>query len=1109
MMFCKKCGDELVELGKKYVCRNEHCDYQELLSSQIWYRNLADNKQLWNEVILLESPSLIAQQYEMLHRLLSEGATYGALFKVKDLLEVILKFPSLILVSEMVEVEKDSSKHNEILSFMTSKPLSLGDWQQIAIKLINTNGLSKLIDILKDINKVFTKNNIVLWRNDRIGHGALLLDTEVEFQQDIESMIYLVAEHFHRCEDLYSSVRISLKNNYDSITLIGRDELCYVRIGDETLVAEVEGKETNLDPFVQFMDNNLYLFDSYYSNKLTASFLNYSFGYKKKQKHTKFTEFYNNIHKKKNITIAATSAENNIYMRSQADTINRLMSSEDLIEFKFLQEELKIAIEENEKGYLLLEMANGMGKTTFARTLDPFVYNTIRLKNVVCRTYYINDIYSHVPSIFVSKVSDILRQLNVDGDMLDGDIPNIDLEFSEPKEKVSELLNVLFSAHKKYNYAEKMILIVDGIDEIPASNGTTIFDVLPSSEMLGDGIYILITCRLEHQLSTFTRDKIALFPFKKRLSIERTEQRYQGVLEKFIDNQLKKKKLKSIPEDVRELISISEGSFISLNILTRVYLEDGMERVLTSSTNATAEKYFLELLSKMYGKEYFHEMLLITISLTFFVVPPNLKQLSRIFEEEISFKFLCFINELKPLLDIRRTGKGNMISIHRKELRELLEEKYESEIDEYMSELFGTIDFIIGNTQERPLDDDEVVYVVNALIALLNRNCDNFGWKFGERISPVFRLLSKHFQQGSAYNSEQQQQCYYLLYTHINLVVEALAKAHIQYNPDDYLFLMNTLCKLLINSNMFDIAVEKLEEGLAMLEEQGILVGHLSLSESYNSLATLYSKQGIKAKAEQYFMMATTERNQIKRDNLDIMVRALKSESFQMLNEANFYKNKNESEKALIVLRELGNKLSQFEELVGNGDLIVSEKINMLKTTCNILKRVNPKAALGLISNALGLLPSMYEQDEALARGTESDLLLNLGQVYRQLEQPLKAINCFDNAIKINKQVLQLGGTIVPEQMVSLYNSKGNVQYDERNYKQAILLYNQAIEQYEEFIAQGRQILPNLLFQLLCSRGNAYKEDGNLEAANLDYQRASKIKYDNELIAYTLQGKLK
>lgn len=97
----------------------------------------------------------------------------------------------------------------------------------------------------------------------------------------------------------------------------------------------------------------------------------------------------------------------------------------------------------------------------------------------------------------------------------------------------------------------------------------------------------------------------------------------------------------------------------------------------------------------------------------------------------------------------------------------------------------------------------------------------------------------------------------------------------------------------------------------------------------------------------------------------------------------------------------------------------------------------------------------------------------------------------------------------MPEEMVNLYNSKGNIQYDKKNYKQAIILYSQAIEHYEEFTAQGRQISSTLFFQILSNRRNAYQAEGKFERAESDFQRASEIKYDRELTAYTLQGKLK
>ena len=37
---CKKCQSKLIQIGNKYVCSNETCDFQELLTSKNWYESL-------------------------------------------------------------------------------------------------------------------------------------------------------------------------------------------------------------------------------------------------------------------------------------------------------------------------------------------------------------------------------------------------------------------------------------------------------------------------------------------------------------------------------------------------------------------------------------------------------------------------------------------------------------------------------------------------------------------------------------------------------------------------------------------------------------------------------------------------------------------------------------------------------------------------------------------------------------------------------------------------------------------------------------------------------------------------------------------------------------
>ncbi|WP_240421195.1 hypothetical protein [Paenibacillus periandrae] len=205
---CFKCNGSLFQLGSKLVCQNEQCDYVELASSKNWFEELGKDDNLWIQPIKEQTPYLIAIEYDKLHKLLVSGSTYGVQFQIKDMFEVLLKFPILILLSEVLESKKLKYEYQDVLTRLTGKPLSLGDWHQVALEIRKKSSTKNepIFEILRDISGIYEKYQIVNWRNERIGHGALKLDNSTDFQNDIRKMLYLISEHLTRCQTYYVEV---------------------------------------------------------------------------------------------------------------------------------------------------------------------------------------------------------------------------------------------------------------------------------------------------------------------------------------------------------------------------------------------------------------------------------------------------------------------------------------------------------------------------------------------------------------------------------------------------------------------------------------------------------------------------------------------------------------------------------------------------------------------------------------------------------------------------------------------------------------------------------------------------------------------------------------
>nr|WP_253944677.1 tetratricopeptide repeat protein [Paenibacillus sp. NEAU-GSW1] len=185
-------------------------------------------------------------------------------------------------------------------------------------------------------------------------------------------------------------------------------------------------------------------------------------------------------------------------------------------------------------------------------------------------------------------------------------------------------------------------------------------------------------------------------------------------------------------------------------------------------------------------------------------------------------------------------------------------------------------------------------------------------------------------------------------------------------------------------------------------------------------------------------------------------------------------------------------------------------KIDVFKAYGNTIKRTDPNKAFDYIQKAIDLFHKLDEYgDEKIDVGADiCDLLLNLGQVYRQLNQYDDAMECYDKAISIHEDQSRSGKTRNLEELMSLYNSRGNLERDRGRDEESIDFYSLALLQHKIAIKEGKHINNNLYRNVLLSRYDAYLKLGEKDKANMDLDLANQIPYDPELAAQMLKGKL-
>ena len=177
-----------------------------------WIQKLAEEDLYKAECVLRTDsiwPTPIAKSYNDLFSLMKRGEVYGSLLQIKDLYETVLKLPILAALICICGTSKDILLDDaKLLEKWISNTLSFGNWDALAIEIIkrNKNGQYNLPDFLvngmKMTGKLIRKKisdqypNVLYWRNNVIGHGALQFEDSKEYQDAIKGMLINLKDYF-------------------------------------------------------------------------------------------------------------------------------------------------------------------------------------------------------------------------------------------------------------------------------------------------------------------------------------------------------------------------------------------------------------------------------------------------------------------------------------------------------------------------------------------------------------------------------------------------------------------------------------------------------------------------------------------------------------------------------------------------------------------------------------------------------------------------------------------------------------------------------------------------------------------------------------------------
>lgn len=689
-------------------------------SNAKWCNEIASNTELWalNEADSL--PFFIKEEYFRLKGLFEQNQSYGAYLEIKDLLELVLKTPILFLISKLLYENRKSNlklddKVYDILKFLLNKgDLSLGDWWHVAKQLSKLELENKKypeLFILKNINDIYSQTffeyaNIVNWRNKAIGHGALMFDADERFRRSIRYLLIAIKEHIFKVSDLYEKIHLAF---YDEANRKLEKSNINSYLKDISLWIKNDELSYKLTPFMDVEDGKIYCFDSYLEKDKFELF-----DYLESTRIRKSISELKDLIEKLNLrSISKDSIKkiSNAYLEKEEELYLSRGIRNVVEQPTYLRDLISETIATNTKGVFLLQMERGMGKTTFVKMLDAHFAmlkkTHIKINGYSVRAYYFNNSYS-------SNV-DIFRYVFEDNMHIDDNGEN--LKFAGfPFTSNTDFANTINSYQQKYSELkntydvnDKLVIVLDGIDNIECSSGSkNVLDLIPVPTLLNDKCFLILTARSDEELSDEVRNKLSKLEFTKKILIT-----HKNVLNvKFVDHVMDQI-LGSSKNEIKQVLSpVMSNCIQTINLLKPISFI--AQDYVFLNVEDIFEQYF-RFLQFIYSDKYFVIIERLLILLANSDISLTIIEIKRLLQIETeSFLFLGILEDIKPFLDenFNTTNREFTISITNKELKKYINEHFDAESEKLQLHYLKIIDEILDKQKKIAFDDWFILYYV-------------------------------------------------------------------------------------------------------------------------------------------------------------------------------------------------------------------------------------------------------------------------------------------------------------------------------------------------------------------------------------------------------------
>jgi hypothetical protein len=1075
MKKCKVCDSELIPIGAKLVCSNENCTYQEYSQKKSWFKLFADNDGIWSQLNQYQLPSVVAVQYERLRSLLQADELYGVQIKIKDIYETEVKFLVLVILSDTFN---DDAKKKlfapYIYQLMNSNP-SLGTWLDLAKKLykLGKDDNNPIYRILHSLIEYDNKEQIVAWRNANIGHGVLMPEDAQSFQDSLKEKVESLVSNYIENLVLYSEIRLCTKINEKLVDIDDQGILENTSEDTTELFILVQDRVFKLIPLIQCYKSSVYFFDSYIVKKSMTKYLSSSTNDKCTVLEKKLSDMFSSVKTILSIETLEDNADDGLFLEEQVKRIDEIVAPSVFFRYDFIKKYINDWIATHENGNFLIEMKAGMGKTTFVKMVDQLAYNNFQIKeNTLCRAFYINSVYGYSKEYFLNSITKSLLITN-SGEHITGDLAQINLESVNACNEFANNINYIFRYYQKKMGVQKLIIFIDGLDEIPYSTNSTIVDIIPSPDSLDKGIYFVCTSRLAtDDVSTFTNNKVlAKLEFKDCLIVEpKTE-----VFREYKDNLLKSiTKNQSLPISIGErLIGLSNVNALELQYMLNLYRDLGTDIFDTLDESNGFIDFYWKSLKTLFGETYYSELLKLVKLLVFIPVPISTNNIAELLgESNITFKLQAFLNTLKHWINSIRTGKNTLLQITRPEVKEWLDDNA-SDYGELLAIWKKHLDTYI-NIEIKALSIDELRILTIELLACLTFDVESFKGKY-------YKLLNLYLPQLYMYMYRFSETDNLLNYIFLSKLDEYIKSKVILFNIEFELRFYLALGTIFKEAGRLESVISCIGGFIDRLDDVSRTSFKNRVSDLYQLLAQCYDLMSKTQLAEKYFDLSVDIRNQdhnvIKDSDEELSIGDEYTSLLVQLQTAVSYKNNSNYKEALNTLGDIIKRCDKVKvfapkDLNRKFDEILLNSYNIMG---NIFKRRNPDKSLEYFK----LAENLYEKLGGIDKFVNVySRLTSLGQLYRVKKEYKAALKYYNEALQYIENTRENDEYVAPEDIVNVYNSIGNIYRDKEDYQKAILYYTKGINLFVEAERSGKSFDKTLYIIVVNNRRGLYHRLG-------------------------------